>query len=71
MWVFNTRHDFGVETDSTQGEFFGDIEIDRSSALVREIIQNQPLPLPLHIRATKLATTIRTFWVVDLIYAIA
>ena len=22
MWVFNTRHDFGVETDPTQGEFF-------------------------------------------------
>ena len=40
MWVFNTRHDFGVETDPTQGEFFVNNEIDRSSALVRETIQN-------------------------------
>ena len=40
MWVFNTRHDFGVETDPTQGEFFVNNEIDRSSAIVRETIQN-------------------------------
>jgi len=40
MWVFNTRHDFGVETDPTQGEFFVNNEIDRNSALVRETIQN-------------------------------
>jgi hypothetical protein len=40
MWVFNTRHDFGVETDPTQGEFFVNNDIDRSSALVRETIQN-------------------------------
>jgi hypothetical protein len=42
MWIFNTRHDFGVETDPTQGEFFVNNEIDRSSALVREAIQNPP-----------------------------
>jgi hypothetical protein len=40
MWVFNSRHDFGVETDPTEGEFFVNNEIDRSSALVRETIQN-------------------------------
>jgi hypothetical protein len=40
MWVFNTRHNFGVETDPTQGEFFVNNEIDRSSAIVRETIQN-------------------------------
>jgi hypothetical protein len=40
MWVFNARHDFGVETDPTQGEFFVNNEIDRNSALVRETIQN-------------------------------
>jgi hypothetical protein len=40
MWIFNTRHDFGVETDPTQGEFFVNNEIDRSGALVREAIQN-------------------------------
>lgn len=40
MWVFNERHDFGVETDPTEGEFFVNNEIDRSSALVREAIQN-------------------------------
>jgi hypothetical protein len=40
VWVFNKRHDFGVETDPTQGEFFVNNEIDRSSALIRETIQN-------------------------------
>lgn len=40
MWIFNTRHDFGVETDPTQGEFFVNNDIDRSSALIRETIQN-------------------------------
>jgi hypothetical protein len=40
MWVFNERHDFGVETDPTEGEFFVNNDIDRSSALVREAIQN-------------------------------
>ena len=32
MWVFNTRHDFGVETDPTQGEFFVNNDIDRTAA---------------------------------------
>ena len=40
MWIFNSRHDFGVETDPTEGEFFVNNDIDRSSALVRETIQN-------------------------------
>ena len=40
MWVFNSRHDFGVETDPTEGEFFVNNDVDRSSALVRETIQN-------------------------------
>jgi len=40
MWVFNERHAFGVETDPTEGEFFVNNDIDRSSALVRETIQN-------------------------------
>ena len=40
MWVFNRRHEFGVETDPTQGEFFVNNDIDRSSALIRETIQN-------------------------------
>jgi hypothetical protein len=40
MWVFNERHDFGVETDPTQGEFFVNNEIDRNSSLIRETIQN-------------------------------
>jgi len=40
MWVFNERHDFGVETDPTQSEFFVNNDIDRSSALVREAVQN-------------------------------
>ncbi len=40
MWVFNERHDFGVETDPTEGEFFVNNDIDRSSALIRESIQN-------------------------------
>ena len=40
MWVFNERHDFGVETDPTEGEFFVNNDIDRSSALIREAIQN-------------------------------
>jgi hypothetical protein len=40
MWVFNSRHDFGVETDPTEGEFFVNNDIDRSSALVRETVQN-------------------------------
>ena len=40
MWVFNERHDFGVETDPTEGEFFVNNDIDRNSALVRETIQN-------------------------------
>lgn len=40
MWVFNERHDFGVETDPTEGEFFVNNDVDRSSALIREAIQN-------------------------------
>ena len=40
MWVFNARHDFGVETDPTEGEFFVNNDVDRSSALVREAVQN-------------------------------
>lgn len=40
MWIFNTRHDFGVETDPTEGEFFVNNDIDRSSALIRETVQN-------------------------------
>ena len=40
MWVFNERHDFGVETDPTEGEFFVNNDVDRNSALVREAIQN-------------------------------
>jgi hypothetical protein len=40
MWVFNERHDFGVETDPTEGEFFVNNDIDRNSALIREAIQN-------------------------------
>jgi hypothetical protein len=37
MWGFNERHDFGVETDPTEGEFFVNNDIDRSSVLIRTI----------------------------------
>jgi hypothetical protein len=40
MWVFNTPRRYGVELDPTEREFFINNQTDRSSALVRETIQN-------------------------------
>ena len=43
MWVFNTRHDFGVETDPTQGESFVNNVIDRRAVPSRALA---PASLP-------------------------
>jgi len=40
MWIFNTPRRYGVELDPTEREFFINNQTDRSSALVRETIQN-------------------------------
>jgi hypothetical protein len=40
MWVFNTPRCYGVELDPTEREFFINNQTDRSSALIRETIQN-------------------------------
>ena len=40
MWVFNTPRRYGVELDPTEREFFINNQTDRSSALIRETIQN-------------------------------
>lgn len=40
MWVFNTPREYGVEIDPTEREFFVTSQVDRSSALIRETIQN-------------------------------
>lgn len=40
MWIFNQPRRYGVELDPTEREFFINNQTDRSSALVREAIQN-------------------------------
>lgn len=40
MWIFNKPRSYGVELDPTEREFFINNQTDRSSALIREIIQN-------------------------------
>jgi hypothetical protein len=40
MWVFNTPREYGVEIDPTEREFFVTSQVDRSSALIRETVQN-------------------------------
>ena len=40
MWIFNKPRSYGVELDPTEREFFINNQTDRSSALIRETIQN-------------------------------